>query len=140
MVNRNSDDEKPLRLVKGSVFGFTTKLLLETHLISNVISADTCAQLHIQTRNTSGQTRMANGTEIMVLGEVSVVPITVGGITRNLTFLVMKDVLIDLIIRILAMTTKWATIDFNKETASFRSGTKEVPVPPWVDKKEGVKS
>lgn len=49
---------------------------------------------------------MVDGSETGVLGEIENVPITVEGISNDLTFLMVKEVPFSLIIKRLAMKTK----------------------------------
>lgn len=98
------------------------------------MSAKICSQLHIQPHDTNRRMKMADGTEAMVLGDVGEVPFTVGRITYNLTFLVVKGVPFDLIFGRPPRDTIRAAHSFDKERATFRSGTKEVTVPLCADK------
>lgn len=77
---------------------------------------------------------MSEGTEAVMLRKKVNVSITVGGIKWNLTYLVVKDVPLDLIIWQPAMKMMRASLDFDKDTVIFKSGTKKVTTPLWIDK------
>lgn len=55
--------------------------------------------------------------------------------TCNLTLLVVKDVPFDLIIELSALRTMSASLDFDKDAVTFRSGTKDVTVALWAYKR-----
>lgn len=86
----SSDDGKWLELVKVSIFCSYAELLFDTGVTPIVMSANICAQLHLQPRDTNRRMKMTDGTEAIVFGKVGKVPITVGGITCNSAVLLWR--------------------------------------------------
>lgn len=75
------DDPKSLKLVVVSLFGTAVIVLFDSGAVSSVMSAKLCSGLQLLVQETGRRTKMADGSEAWVIGEVSNVLVTVGGVT-----------------------------------------------------------
>lgn len=65
-----ADGAKRLKLVEDLVFGTNAEVFFGTGVITNVMPATICSQLHLQPHGKNRRMKMADGSETRVLGEV----------------------------------------------------------------------
>lgn len=124
------DDTKQLKLVEVFFFGSTAQVPFDFRAVPNITAASLCSQLHLQTHSTNRRMTMADGFKATVLGEVDNVPMTVGGMTRAFTVLVVNDALFSLVIKRPTMKNLRASLDLDlaKDISIFRSGEQVVTI------------
>lgn len=121
--------QEELALTDVMVFRTNVGALLYTGATPNLMSSEVAESLHLQPTVTSRSVSMADDSALQVVGELQRVPVTVGNITKELTFLVVPKSPFPLLIRRPSLRVLRAKLDFEHDIATFKEGEVVVELP-----------